>query len=212
MRLLVLLLLTSCTGYRFQSKSNPFGQYGIRSIAVPMFFNKSNFSNVSGPFTKEIVQTLLEFKDLRLSEDVAKSDAVLVGIIESRAKKKESIININSKRAESTFGEGVLGSNRDDFFVPSVNQMRMNLRIVVIKHPTPTEIKFFRSDMGKKALSSKVIFNENISINRNYLLKELRGDATKVLGTQNRGVERQTILKMAESAASSFKDMILYAF
>ena len=35
---------------------------------------------------------------------------------------------------------------------------------------------------------------------------------TKVLGTQNRGVTRQVIDSMARSAASNFKDRILYAF
>lgn len=209
---LLLLILMSCSGYRFQSKSNPFAQYGIRSISVPMFYNKSNFADVSGPFTREIYKTLLEFKNLRLSEPTEKSDAVLIGILESRPKKKESIQNINSKRAESTFGDGVLGEDRQDFLVPSVNQLNLRLRIIVVKHPTPAEIKFFQTQLSKQVLSSKVIFNESIKLQRNYLLKELRGDGIKVLGSQNRGVEKQQMQILAETAASSFKDMILYAF
>ncbi len=65
----------SCSGYRFQSKSNPFAQYGIRSISVPMFYNKSNFADVSGPFTREIYKTLLEFKN----RDVLQIFEVLTG-------------------------------------------------------------------------------------------------------------------------------------
>ena len=187
----------SCSGYRFQSKSNPFAQYGIRSISVPMFYNKSNFADVSGPFTREIYKTLLEFKNLRLSEPTEKSDAVLIGILESRPKKKESIQNINSKRAESTFGDGVLGEDRQDFLVPSVNQLNLRLRIIVVKHPTPAEIKFFQTQLSKQVLSSKVIFNESIKLQRNYLLKELRGDGIKVLGSQNRGVEKQQMQILA---------------
>lgn len=177
-----------------------------------MFYNKSNFADVSGPFTREIYKTLLEFKNLRLSEPTEKSDAVLIGVLESRPKKKESIKNINSKRAESTFGDGVLGDDRQDFLVPSVNQLNLRLRIIVVKHPTPAEIKFFQTQLSKQVLSSKVIFNESIKLQRNYLLKELRDDGIKVLGSQNRGVEKQQMQILAEAAASSFKDMILYAF
>ena len=207
-----LIFLSSCAGYRFQNKSNPFAQYGIKSISVPMFHNKSNFAEVSGAFTREIFKTLLEFNELKLSKSPAQADAVLVGIIESRSKRRESIVNINSKRAESTFGEGTLGASREDFFVPSVNQMQLTLRIIVIKHPTEADIKFFQNKMSQNMLSSRVIFNENIPLSRNYLLKELSGDGIKVLGSQNRGVERQQIQILAQSAANSFKDMILYAF
>lgn len=210
--ILLLVLSGGCAGYRFQSKNNPFAQYGIKSISVPMFYNKSNFADVTGPFTKEIYKTLLEFKNLKLSTTPENADAVLIGIVESRAKKKESIIVRNRRRAEAVFGTDSLGDERQDFLVPSVNQIGLRLRIIVIKHPTPTEIKFFQTQFSKNAISSKVIFNETFALNRSYNLKELRGDAIDVLGTQNRGVEKQQILFMAEGAAQSFKDMILYAF
>ena len=208
----LLATLTSCAGYRFQTKTNPFAQYGIKSIAVPMFYNKSNFADVSGPFTKEIYKTLLDFKNLKLSEGPERSDAVLIGILESRAKKKESITVKNIKKAKTIFGDDSLGEERQDFIVPTVNQMGLQLRVVVIKHPTPTEIKFFQTQFSKKVLSSKVIFNETINLRRDYNLKQLRDGGINVLGSQNRGVEKQQIQLMAEGAAQSFKDMILYAF
>lgn len=209
---LLLSLLSGCAGYRFQSKFNPFAQYGIKSISVPMFYNKSNFADVSGPFTKEIYKTLLEFKNLKLSTTPERADAVLIGIVESRAKRKESIVVRNRKRAEAVFGSDSLGEERQDFIVPSVNQIGLRLRVVVIKHPTPTEIKFFQTQFSKSVLSSKVIFNETFELSRSYNLKELRDEGIAVLGSQNRGVEKQQIQWMAEGAAQSFKDMILYAF
>lgn len=210
--LFISIFLYSCAGYRLQSKSNPFSRYSIRSISVPMFYNHTNLANISGVFTKEIFKTLTDFNDLEIVQNPSRGDAVLLGIVESNQKLRDTISTVHSKRVESTFGISTLGSEEEDFFVPSVNNIKLNLRIIVIKHPTPEEIKFLKTEMGVGALSSKIIFNERIPLSGNYSLKELRGEGIQVLGTQNKGLERKTINGLAKNAASSFKDMILYAF
>ncbi len=210
--LFILISWQSCAGYRFQKKSNPFAQYSIRSISVPMFYNHSNFSNVSGVFTKEVFQTLLEFKDLQLKTAGEPSDAVLVGIIYSPKNKADSVTPVSSKKVKNAFGEDSIGPNRQDFVVSSVNQIKLRLKVIVIKHPTQEEIEFLQKNIGQNAISSKIIFNDEISLTANYQLKELRGEATKVIATQNRGVEKQRLNDMAKQAATGFKDMILYAF
>jgi hypothetical protein len=177
-----------------------------------MFYNHSNFGNVSGVFTKEIFQTLMEFKDLRIMSGNQPADAVLIGIIESKDKKKESVKTAASNRVQSTYGESIIGSNREDFVIPSVKTVGLSIRIIVIKHPTKEEISFLQKDIARTAINSKIIFNEIIGLSESYSMKGLKGEATKVLGTQNRGVERQTMGSLAKKAASSFKDMILYAF
>lgn len=210
--LILSLFISSCSGYRFQKKTNPFSQYGIRSISVPMFYNHSSFNNVSGMFTKEIFSTLTEFKDLRITSGRSASDAVLIGIVESDLKHKESTRTKASKSVKNTYGNEVIGEKREDFFIASVNEIRVSLRIIVIKHPTREEIEFLQTEMGQNALNSRIIFNERISIAESYNLKELQGEATKVLGAQNRGLKKATLDNLAKSAAGNFKDMILYAF
>ncbi|MFN8369170.1 MAG: hypothetical protein U0T83_00940 [Bacteriovoracaceae bacterium] len=59
-------ILNSCSGYKFINRSNPLAQYGIHSIAIPMFQNTSNVPNVSGVVTKEIVTLLSQFSELRV--------------------------------------------------------------------------------------------------------------------------------------------------
>ncbi len=78
-----MLALASCAGYRFQEKNNPFAQYGVKSISVPMFYNHSLFPNISAPMTKEVYQMLSSFSGLKLSSGHEEADAVLVGIITS---------------------------------------------------------------------------------------------------------------------------------
>ncbi len=178
---------------------------------IPLFYNKSNYANISGIFTKEIYHTLVGYKDLKLSAGKDKSDAVLIGILESPAKMSDSISSTGVKSVKNTYGEDALG-DREDFFVPTFNNMRVSLRLIVIKHPTANEIKFLQTQMGKGALNSKIIFNESIGLDRGYLLKQLDGESVKVLGTQNDGLERENLKLLAKQAADSFRNMILYAF
>ena len=205
------LLLSSCAGYHLQSKSNPFLQYGINSIYTPVFYNHTNFPNVSGVFTKEIMTTLFDFKGLRLEEDRERADAVLIGILESDRMRRNSTETKSSKSASNVYKD-TLGGREKEFFVASENLVKLSMRIIVIKHPTNEEIEFLQTQYGPDAMSSKIIFNERIRLENTVTIKELQGDGTKVLGTQNRGVQVKAFKLMAQNAAKSFKEMILHAF
>ena len=212
MKYLLLLFLLSCAGYSFKEKSNPFSQFGIKSLSIPMFYNRTNFANVSGVFTKEIFQTLSEFNKLMIYTGNKNTDAVLLGILESPQKSKESTITIGRKSVQNTFGDDIIGENRRDFPLPTTNEIQLQLRLIVIKNPTPEEIDFFQKDITANAISSKIIFNEVIALRNSFILAELDQNGTEVLGSQNRGIKKNAISQMAINAANSFKDMILYAF
>lgn len=207
------IFLLSCAGYRFQESQNPFSQYSIKSLSVPMFYNKSNLGNVTGLFTKKIFHTLTSFNDLDLLVgENPSADAVLLGIIESGDKKRDSLKTETSRFVSDSFGNEVLNEKRNDFVVPSSNRVSGYLRVIVIKHPTKEEIEFLQSDYGSMALSSKVIFNERIALSSVYNLKQHQGEAISVVGTQNQGVYNQSMEQLAEQAADNFRNMILYAF
>ena len=210
--LALFIILTSCAGYRFRNKENPFIQFGIRTLSVPMFYNHSTLHNVSGVFTKEIFNTMINYKGLELKSGNAPADAVLIGIVESPQTLKDTVSSEAFKSVENTYGEEVLNEKRKNFNLPSVNRVSLKVRIIVIKQPSKEEIKFLRSSYGKGVVSSKIIFNETISLSDTYNLKENGGEGVKVLGTQNRGIQQATVKNLALSAATSFKDMILYAF
>lgn len=213
MKLIVLIfILVSCAGYSFKEKTNPFSQFGIRSISVPMFYNHTNFPALSGSFTREIFHTLTDFKDLMIYSGLKRTDAVLIGIIESPEKKRDSVVTTARKSTESIFGENILGDKREDLLVPTSSELRLNLRLIVIKHPTQQEINFLQRQGTKGAINSKIIFNEVVPLKSSYNHKELKAQGIAVLGSQNRGLRRDTLEAMAEEASNSFKDMILYAF
>jgi hypothetical protein len=206
------IILTSCAGYRYRNKENPFIQFGIRTLSVPMFYNHSSLHNVSGVFTKEIFNTMINYKGLELRSGNAPADAVLIGIVESAPKLNETVSSEAFKSVINSYGEDVFNEKRKNFNLPSVNRVSLSVRIIVIKQPSKEEIQFLKTSYGKGVISSKIIFNEVISLSGNYNLKENEGQGIKVLGTQNRGIQQATVKDLALNAATSFKDMILYAF
>lgn len=212
LNLFILLLFSSCADYRYQKQDNPFAQYGIKSLSVPMFYNHSNFSNISSSFTREIFQMLAGFKGLRIESSKQLTDATLIGIISSEDGVRESTIGSDSRAVKSIFGDDFI-KDRNDFYVPAKNRLTMRLRVIVMKHPTEEEIKFLKSGVGDaRMISSKIIFTETIPVSADFTREIYSAEGNKVIGTQNRGAKKKTIRTMAKNAAVTFRDMILYAF
>jgi hypothetical protein len=220
LKLLILMLLTmtqltllqGCAGYRYQEKNNPFAQYGVKSLRVPLFYNHSNLANTSSVFTREIYDLLSEFKGLSVQGSKGKADATLIGIVESSQRLNETITNRGLRVAKSVASSNI-GNSRGDFYVPSASNVQLILRIIVIKNPSENEIKLLRSEFGKNVpVSSKVIFNEQIRVSASYNREYFDGDAGAVHATLNRGAVHNSLDAMAKNAASAFRDMILYAF
>ena len=155
---------------------------------------------------------MTDYKGLKLKSGKHATDAILIGVLESSDKRNDTISTDSFRKVENAFDETNLNPARDNFFIPSSNRVKLRLRVIVIKHPTQEEIDFLKSSYGKNAISSKIIFNEVINLSEQYNLKEIEGEISPVLGTQNRGVLQSAITSMADKAASNFKDMILYAF
>ncbi len=209
--ILALLFNMSCSGYRIKKKENPFSQYSIQKIYIPVFYNHSNFIGIEGLFTEKIYRTLLDYKGLKIVDRASKADAVVIGIISSHPKSIDSHYNVATKNVSNIYDD-VLEDRKKNFILPSVNHMALSLRMVIMKHPSQEEIEVLQSSLGDKVLSSKIIFNQTLSLGESYTLKELQGDSTKVLGTQNRGVQVEAMNNIATSAAEGFKEMVLYAF
>jgi hypothetical protein len=209
--LFLLIFLSSCAGYRFQESKNPFAQYGIDSISIPMFYNHSNLTNISSPMTNEIYIMMTKFKDLKVKSGYKKADAVLIGIITSNRKLSQSRTGSNLRSVKNAADE-LIGDNRGDFYIPSNTTVSAKLRLILIKNPSDKEIKLMKSSLGKFVVSSKVIFNESIRVDQTFT-RELYTDASVVVvNTQNRSAVKKSIDDMAKSAAQNFKDMIIYAF
>lgn len=211
--LLVLLLLTGCSGYRFTQQENPLSQYGIQSLSVPMFYNYSSLPDLSADFTRETYSLLTGFSGLRLKSGYhPESDAVMIGIIKSPDKLAETLRRGSSRVAKEATPNS-LGEERRNFSVPGTTLMQLSIQVIVIKKPTEEELALLKSGIGDKVkLTSRVIFNELIPLNTQFTREYLDDAGVQVVGTQNAGVQRKTVDSLSRQAAISIRDMILYAF
>ena len=178
-----------------------------------MFYNYSNISEASGDFTRETYRLLTGFSGLKLSSGYNQNtDAVLIGILKTPEKVAETIRPSNFRVAQDKANNAV-GTVRQNFYIPGVSDVQVFLHVIVIKKPTEEELALLKSGIGDQVRSnSKVIFNEMIPVRMQYTREILDNPGTQVNATQNFGVQRKTIKSMAEQAAVSVRDLILYAF
>lgn len=210
--LVLIFLLSSCAGYKFQERTNPFGDYGVKSISMPIFYNKSNFVNINSYITKEVYKVLEGFKGLRIYAGKEKADAILIGIVRSPKRMSDSMSSVGYRSAENATNDTLDTNKRDDFLIPTSSTLSLNVDLYLIKNPTDKEIQLMNSSMGKFLVNSKVIINENINVSANFIREIYKTEYSDITGTQNRGAKKATLQIMAEEVARSFKDNILYAF
>lgn len=152
-----------------------------------------------------------EFNNLKVTSGKIKSDATLVGILESSGKIIDIIVP-SAPRSAGNVGDSST-AERKEFYVPSVSTVNLVLRVIVIKGPSEEEIRFLRSKASTvNFVSSKIIFSETINLSNSFTREIFDGDNNDVIHSQNRGALRKSYIAMSKSAAQTFKEMILYAF
>lgn len=210
--LVILTCLSACSGYRFKGQSNPFENYGIRTVAVPMFLNQSPFPNMAAPFTKEISLLLAQFPRLEvLGADSGHADAVLVAVINSKDKVSEAMRTTGYKITNSVAPNSLAG--RSDFFVPFASEISVSVSFILIKDPSDQDIQLATSELGPALKGNpKILFNETINVVGSFN-REIHDEAGgQVNFTQNKGAMERTVKNMALSLSQNFQEMILYAF
>ena len=164
LRLMVLcslFFLGSCTGYQFRQVQNPFYHFGIKSLSVPMFVNKSAIPNISNPFTREIFLLLSHYSGLEVYSGLKKDkDAVLIGIISSGPKVSDVF-----SQSGRTFLSKETFPGRSPFYVTSNTNYKLNLRIVIIKKPDPNLINLIKGPWGEQVIqNSRIVLDENFPL------------------------------------------------
>lgn len=213
LRILILLILCSCSGYRFQQQENPLSQYGIQSLSVPLFYNYSNMSEVQAPFTKETYRLLTGFTGLKIYQGYnPNSDAVLIGIVKSPEKVTDTVRDASIRLAQDA-APNKIGKTRKEFYIPGTSDVQLYLHVIVIKRPSEEELALLKSGIGDQIkTTSKIIFNDVIPLRSQFTREYLDNSGTEVVGTQNSGVQRKLITSLAEQAAINIRDMVFYAF
>jgi hypothetical protein len=216
-RILCLLILSvSCGGYHFTTNNNPLIGYDIKSIAVPMFINRSNIPELAAPMTKEITLTLNDYDGLRVfSGDNKNADAVLIGIIESK-----DLINDTLKTSQYLFTDNTVKSSvgeRSPFYYPIESTYTLTFRVILIKRPSKQDLEMITSDLGKfMKANPKVVLMDQFDLTSTFsrvVAESTTPDsAGEVNFTKNKGVLEKNLQETSVRAAQNFKQVVLNAF
>lgn len=206
-------LFVSCAGYHVSYKDNPLLSYDIRSVAVPVFVNRSVFPHAGALITQEVVAVLNQYHDLKIvAGESFETDAILLGVVDSKEKIREAM---KAKSTEFSDNKSSLGK-RPDFYYPNGISYDLALNLILVKRPSKEELELFKTDLGAYLnLHPKVIINETIPLSGSYQIVSndrgtgLGGDVNYV---KNEGIFEKSLQDVARNAAITFRDLILNAF
>ncbi len=206
--ILAFIFLSSCAGYQFRYQNNPFASYGVKSVAIPNFLNKSLISNASTPMTENISSVLSQNTTLKIySGNSQKADATLIGIISSSDRRNDFLQTTGTTLIEDTPG-------RRDFYAPNQTSFSLSLTIILIKKPTEVDLSLMNKDfLPYIDKHPKVVFSKSIPLSSSYsrYLSTTSG-LDSVNSVQNREILNKAVESLAVSAGSTFREEVLNAF
>ncbi len=214
--LAMLLALVSCAGYHFNTNNNPLIGYDIRSVAVPMFINRSTIPELAAPMTKEIVLALNDYSGLRVfSGNNEAADAVLIGVIDSKDHYNETVRTTQILFTDDTLKSSV--GNRSPFYYPVQTTYEFSLKVILIRRPSKEEIQLLTTDMGQfMKVNPKVVLMDVINLTGSFARAAGETTSANAIGktnfVKNKGVFEKSLQDTAISAAKTFKQVVLNAF
>jgi len=208
------LVIVSC-GYHLRNSENPFYEYRVKTVAVPMFINQTPLPNVAGPLTEKISQVLMGHRGLKIYPgEYGEADAILVGIITSDDHQSQLLRNTGKSFTSDALAETI--KPRQEFYVPTTITYNLKLRVILIKRPAPAELELLVSEMGKELRGPKVIFNQELLLTGSYSQKiseNINSDSSGVVNfTKNKAIQEKSIQNLSDVAAEDFKQMVLNVF
>ena len=214
--LLCMLTLASCAGYHFNTNNNPLIGYDIRSVAVPMFVNRSVIPELAAPMTKEIVFALNDYSGLRVfSGDNDQADAVLIGVIESGDHYNDVVQTTQTLFSDDTIRSSI--GSRSPFYYPVQTSYQFSLKVILIKRPSKEELDLLTTDLGQyMKVNPKVVLMDTINISGSF--SRVVGESTtpnapgKTNFVKNKGIFEKSLQETSMNAAKTFKQVVLNAF
>jgi len=209
-----LFFLGSCSGYHFRQVQNPFSHFGITSLSIPMFVNKSAIPNISNAFTKELFLLLSHYSGLEVHSGLKKDkDAVLIGVISSSPKASD-VFNQSGR----TFLSKETFPGRSPFYAVSNTSYSLNLRIVIIKKPDPNIINLMKGPWGEHIIqNSRIVLDESFPLTSSFLRSVSTGeegssDSRVANFTKSKSWFQITVKELAKSTSERFRKEVLNAF
>jgi hypothetical protein len=214
--LVQLTFLSGCAGYHFNRGSNPLIGYDIKSIAVPMFINRSVLPQLAAPMTKSITLALNDYSGLRVKgADDESADAVLIGIIESKDHYNEVVTTTQFLFTDENLKASI--GARTPFYYPVQTTYNISLRLILIKRPTKNELDFISSSSGSGVLvHPKVVLEDTIPLSGSFARVVNPTSTANAPGevnfVKNKGIFEKSLQDTCYQAAQTFKQVVLNAF
>lgn len=211
-----IFFISSCSGYRLANQGNPFKAEGIESIAIPMFINHSSLPNMAPKFTKEFTSLFGSFPEIKLyqSENIH-ADALLIGIIESPAKRRDVF---DQKSSQLTSGDlkTSIGA-RPEFFISSSVSYKLRVRLILIKNPRWQDIELVKSEIGafidghprviiNHAFEREGVFGRSIKSTESIDSEGLTNF------TKTQSFMEKNLQNAARDMATNFKELVINVF
>jgi hypothetical protein len=211
----LLSILEGCSGYHVKRSNNPWQQFGIHHVTIPLFQNDSLLTGINNVITSAVISELQQFSGLEISagED-HQADALLLGIIHGPNSMNKAITTKERIFLDNRYNQS-LGERRG-IYLPRQQSYSVQVELILIKHPTTFDRKLLRSKLSKYMRSSKIIFRELLtvsqSITRSLWTRDNVDNGGVVNYTQSRGTLLRSYDVAADEIARQFREMILYAF
>lgn len=212
-----MILFSGCAGYTVRNNFNPFKEYGISSITVPTFYNKSIVADFTPALTREFILMLNKYPGLTVySGNNQNADAVLVGVLYSGKHRSSVYTNLQDRITDGRLKQSI--GDREAFNVPYKLGYNMNLVVYLIKRPTKEEIELLQTGLNEEILAkhSKVVMSNNIPIYYTYARVNYSNispdDGGIVNLTQNRAILKKNMDDKAAIIANRFKELVINAF
>lgn len=206
-----LTLIQACSGYSFKKQTNPFEHYGIRSISVPNFYNKSQLPRASGILTSYFIEMMGQFKGLKIyNGENAKADAYLIGIVHSADEKHKAYLADTVQLASAVAPDNI--GEREDFLVPSRTMVKASLSIYLIRNSNYSQVQYLLQKGSNIFESTEMVFARTMPIDFRFQRQLLNQEAQAVNQTQSMGSYEQSLRTSAESITQTFRSEMLLTF
>lgn len=209
--IVLVLTFSSCAGYSFRKQKNPLEHYGIRSISIPNFYNRSQLPRASAIFTSTFVDMFARFKNLNVyTGENENADAYLIGVISSPNEKHITFTQEGVQLASSVSKDNI--GTREDFLVPSSTNVKAKVEFYLIRNSNYEQVKYLMNKSDDPFANAEVVFARELPMEFTFSRALFNGEAQAVNQTQSTGNYEQSLRSSAQSIADSFRYEILLTF
>jgi hypothetical protein len=206
--LFLLIFQLGCSGYYLKKNNNPFEQYNITSLYVPLFYNHSNLPFASAELTRAFINELMPLKGIKIVTNKAEpADAILLGIFSSTPEMSKTYRTARTALIKSEDYSNI--GTREDFLVPSETKGTFNLQIMVLRAATDEQIEYLLDQKSNPFELPEMILNHRFDMSFTFERLLFSDEYRSVNFTQSIGNRDFAFQVKSKEVAREFRTIVL---